>query len=207
MTILKDTAATTGLRGPVDHGIRDQIIDAADEHFSHYGYAKTTVADLAKAIGFSKAYIYKFFDSKQAIGEAICAQCLGSVLASAQESVADGKSATDKFRRLFNKISTLSAELFFNDRKLYDIAAVSCAEQWPSSEAYQVQIAEMVAQIILEGRESGEFERKTPIDEAVRAIMLVFMPFMNPVMLQYNLDAIPDGRTEVVSLVLRSLAP
>jgi AcrR family transcriptional regulator len=32
------------------------------------GYGKTTVADLAKAIGFSKAYIYKFFDSKQAIG-------------------------------------------------------------------------------------------------------------------------------------------
>ena len=36
-------------------------------HFSRYGYEKTTVTDLAKAIGFSKAYIYKFFDSKQAV--------------------------------------------------------------------------------------------------------------------------------------------
>jgi hypothetical protein len=30
---------------------------------------------------------------------------------------------------------------------------------------------------------------------------------MNPVMLQYNLDAVPDGQNEVASLVLRSLAP
>jgi AraC-like DNA-binding protein len=51
-----------GQRGPADHSIRDQIIDAAHAHFGHYGYGKTTVADLAKAIGFSKAYIYKFFD-------------------------------------------------------------------------------------------------------------------------------------------------
>ena len=59
-------------RGPAEHDVRDQIIEAADKHFSRYGYEKTTVSDLAKAIGFSKAYIYKFFDSKQAIGEAIC---------------------------------------------------------------------------------------------------------------------------------------
>lgn len=65
------TATLCGLRGPTDHCIRDQIVSAANEHFSHYGYGKTTVSDLAKAIGFSKAYIYKFFDSKQAIGEAI----------------------------------------------------------------------------------------------------------------------------------------
>ena len=49
-------------------------------HFSRYGYEKTTVTDLAKAIGFSKAYIYKFFDSKQAIGEAICASRLEKIM-------------------------------------------------------------------------------------------------------------------------------
>src|ERR1700754_2373972 len=93
--------APSGQRGPQEHSIRDQIIEAAGVHFSHYGYGKTTVADLAKAIGFSKAYIYKFFDSKQAIGEAICSRCLGSVLASVQGSVAEGRTATDKFRRFF----------------------------------------------------------------------------------------------------------
>jgi AcrR family transcriptional regulator len=206
MSVLKNSTAA-GQRGPADHSIRDQIVEAADTHFSHYGYGKTTVADLAKQIGFSKAYIYKFFDSKQAIGEAICSRCLGGITEAVEGAVADGKSATDKIRRLFNTISMQSVELFFNDRKLYDIAIYSCAEQWPSSEAYVARVEAMLAEIIREGREAGEFERKTPIDEASRAIMMAFQPFMNPLMLQYNLDAVPEGANEVVSLVLRSLAP
>lgn len=206
MSVLKASKAA-GQRGPADHNIRDQIVEAADEHFSHYGYGKTTVADLAKTIGFSKAYIYKFFDSKQAIGEAICARCLGSITDAVVDAVAEGKSSTDKLRRLFNTISALSVELFFSDRKLYDIAVYSCAERWPSSEAYVAQVEQMVADIIREGREAGEFERKTPIDEAARSIMMAFQPFMNPMMLQYNLDAVPEGANEVVSLILRSLAP
>ena len=42
-------------RGPLDHSVREQIVEAAFEHFGHYGYEKTTVAELAKSIGFSKA--------------------------------------------------------------------------------------------------------------------------------------------------------
>lgn len=196
-----------GQRGPLDHSIRDQIVEAADQHFSHYGYGKTTVADLAKAIGFSKAYIYKFFDSKQAIGEAICSRCLGAIVVTVEESIAQGRSGTDKLRRLFGTISALSAELFFKERKLYDIAAYSAAERWRSSQAYVDRIETLLIEIIRDGREAGEFERKTPIDEAARAILMAFQPFMNPVMLQYNLDAVPDGTNEVVSLILRSLAP
>jgi AcrR family transcriptional regulator len=67
-------------RGPLDHSVREQIVEAAFEHFGHYGYEKTTVAELAKSIGFSKAYIYKFFDSKQAIGEVICANRLELIM-------------------------------------------------------------------------------------------------------------------------------
>lgn len=196
-----------GQRGPADHNIRDQIIAAADEHFSRYGYGKTTVADLAKAIGFSKAYIYKFFESKQAIGEAICAKCLASVTEDVRNAMADSKSATEKLRRLLNTIAISTTEIAFNDQKIYEIAAYSCSENWPSSVNYVAEIGEIVTGIVLEGRASGEFERKTPIDEAVRAIMLVFQPFMNPAMLQHNLESVPEGANEVASLVLRSLAP
>src|SRR4029078_8496683 len=75
-------------RGPAEHDVRDQIVAAAETHFSRYGYQKTTVSDLAKAIGFSKAYIYKFFDSKQAIGEAICSKTLTTIIAAVEEAVA-----------------------------------------------------------------------------------------------------------------------
>ncbi len=196
-----------GQRGPAETEKRDAIVVAAKEHFSRYGYGKTTVSDLAKAIGYSKGYIYKFFESKQAIGEAICSACLGVVVGAVEASLATAPTATEKFRRLFKTIVEQSVELFFDDRKLYDIAAASAMEGWSSAQAYCDRVEAMVHAIILEGREAGEFERKTPIDEVCRGIMLVMEPFMNPMILQHNLDTLPDAPNEVTNLVLRSLAP
>lgn len=200
-------APETGLRGPAEHGVRDQIVDAARAHFSRFGYAKTTVADLAKAIGFSKAYIYKFFDSKQAIGQAICAQCLDSVLAGGDAGIAEGRSAADKLRRFFNGLISMSAELFFEDKMLYDIAAHAAEERWPSVTAYVDGAEQRLRAIILLGRETGEFERKTPIDETCEAILLVMQSYMNPLMLKHNLDGLPEAPTKAINLILRSLAP
>ncbi|WP_434697925.1 TetR/AcrR family transcriptional regulator [Pseudomonas sp. Z1-14] len=195
-------------RGPVDHDIRDQIVAAANEHFSQYGYGKTTVSDLAKAIGFSKAYIYKFFDSKQAIGEAICANCLSKIVAAVEEAIREeGLSATERFRRLVKTVIATGVDLFFNERKLYDIAAFSASERWPSSQIYNEQIKSFVLQIVREGRELGEFERKTPLDETVEAIHLALRPFVNPLLLQYNLDFVEEAPTLTSNLILRSLMP
>src|SRR6476620_8707785 len=122
-------------RGPAEHDVRDQIIEAANEHFSHYGYEKTTVSDLAQAIGFSKAYIYKFFDSKQAIGEAICSKTVNQIVVEVEQAVTSASTPTDKFRRMFKTLTAASVALLFNDRKLYDIAASAAGEGWPSARA------------------------------------------------------------------------
>ncbi|MBD8268997.1 TetR/AcrR family transcriptional regulator [Pseudomonas fluorescens] len=200
--------SSRGVRGPADHDIRDQIVAAANAHFSQYGYSKTTVSDLAKAIGFSKAYIYKFFDSKQAIGEAICANCLAEIVAAVEQAIdAEGISSTERFRRLVKTLISTGVSLFFNDRKLYDIAAFAASESWPSSQVYDAQIKRFVLQIVREGRESGEFERKTPLDETVDSIHFALRPFVNPLLLQYNLDFVETAPTLTSNLILRSLMP
>src|SRR5688572_22695318 len=200
-------SSTQPLRGPAEHGVREQIVAAAEQHFSRYGYEKTAVSDLAKAIGFSKAYIYKFFDSKQAIGEAICSKTLTAIVAAVEEAVAGAPTATEKFRRMFKALTATSVSLFFNDRKLYDIAASSAAEGWSSARAYAQRIRQILMDVVLEGRETGEFERKTPLDETVHAIYLVMLPFVNPLLLQHNLDLVEDAPVQLSNLVLRSLAP
>jgi len=194
-------------RGPVDHNVREQILEAAQEHFSHYGFDKTTVSDLAKAIGFSKAYVYKFFDSKEAIGEAICAKTLSAIVAAVEEAMAGASTPTEKFRRMFKTLTATGASLFFNDRKLHDIAAHSAGEGWPSARAYAERIRQILMEVVREGRETGEFERKTPLDETVHAIYLVVLPYANPLLLQHNLRLIEDAPAQLSNLVLRSLAP
>ncbi len=194
-------------RGPLDHSVREQIVNAAFEHFGHYGYEKTTVAELAKSIGFSKAYIYKFFDSKQAIGEVICANRLETIMTAVLAAVADAPSASEKLRRLFRALTEAGSELFFHDRKLYDIAAVASRDKWPSTERYAERLLKLIENIVVEGRQAGEFERKTPLDEATYAIYMVMCPFINPVQLQFNLETAPTAAVILSSLILRSLAP
>jgi len=194
-------------RGPADHNVRSQILEAATEHFSLYGYEKTTVSDLAKAIGFSKAYIYKFFDSKQAIGEVICANCLCVITDEVDAAIADVPTASERLRRLFKALVEAGARLFFQDRKLYAIASAAAQERWQPVLNYEDHIKQVVMRIVLEGRKSGEFERKTPLDETARGIYLVMRPYIDPLLLQHNLDLAAEAHVQLSSLILRSLAP
>ena len=197
----------TSARGPVEHDVRQQIVTAAKEHFSRYGYEKTTVSDLAKAIGFSKAYIYKFFESKQAIGESICANCLSQIEADVRAAVSEAEHPPEQLRRMFKSIVEASLRLFSQDRKLYEIATSAATERWQAALAYEGRIRELLQDILQAGRQSGDFERKTPLDETVMAIYLVLRPYINPLLLQHGFDYIDEAPAQLSSLVLRSLSP
>lgn len=203
----KTSAYPVSARGPADHEVRDQIVTAATEHFSRYGYEKTTVSDLAKAIGFSKAYIYKFFESKQAIGEMICANCLRQIETEVAEAVAETDLPPEKLRRMFKTATEASLKLFFQNRKLYEIAASAATENWQAVIAYEERIQKLLQDVLQEGRQTGDFERKTPLDETAKAIYLVMRPYLNPLLLQHSFGYVEEAPMHLSNLVLRSLSP
>lgn len=203
----KTPSPKVAARGPADHEVRDQVVAAATEHFRLYGYEKTTVSDLAKAIGFSKAYIYKFFESKQAIGEMICSNCLQQIHAEVRAAIDEVDSPPEKLRRMLKALVDACLRLLFQDRKLYDIAASAASERWPVTLVHESFIEQSVREILLLGRQSGDFERKTPLDETTRAICLTIRPYFNPLLLQYGLDTTDEAPTLLSSLILRSLSP
>lgn len=194
-------------RGPAEHAVRDRIVEAANECFALYGYSRTTVADLAREIGYSKSYIYRFFGSKQAIGEAICASRLERMLRAARAAIDAGGTASDKFRRLFAVLVGLGTDLFFRDRKIYEIVACAAAEGWNSTKNYREALKALVTEVISAGRENGEFECRTPLAATCDAVFYTMMPLLDPLQLERNLDLLPDAEREVANLILRSLAP
>ncbi|MGC6389457.1 TetR/AcrR family transcriptional regulator [Ewingella sp. S1.OA.A_B6] len=194
-------------RGPAEHERREQIINAAFDHFRHYGYAKTSVADLAKAIGVSSAYIYKFFESKQAIGEAVCSQRVGQIGFALRKIADSNESATLRLRTIFKTLMSKSLDLFFEDRKLHDIAAAAAAQRWTSAQNHRAEVYSIIQQVIVDGRESGEFERKTPLDEVCLAITSAMTPFSHPLMLEQKTpEQLEERVVAITSLVLRSLS-
>jgi AcrR family transcriptional regulator len=54
--------------------VRDCIIDAAKKRFSHFGYAKTTMAEVAGDCAMSPGNLYRFFPGKLDIAEAIATE-------------------------------------------------------------------------------------------------------------------------------------
>ena len=60
---------------------RCRILAAAERFFREIGYQKTTVADIAKSLGMSPANVYRFFDSKRSINEAVVARVTQEVQA------------------------------------------------------------------------------------------------------------------------------
>ena len=69
-------------------------------------------------------------------------------------------------------------------------------------------ILQALCRIVADGRERGEFERKTPLDEVCRAIFVTTSPFCHPVMLEQTpREEIAVNAAAVSSLVLRSLSP
>jgi AcrR family transcriptional regulator len=201
----RSSASPSGQRGPVEHERREQIVKAANEHFRHYGYNKTTVADLANAIGLSTAYIYKFFDSKQAIGEAVCAASLGEIASDLGKIAHQSKSAAERLRAIYQSLTRQSAELYFNERKLHEIVITACTEKWGPVRHREEAMLDLIRELVTEGREKGEFERKTPLEETCRAILQTMEPFWHPRLLEEHLDDLEERASAMANLVLRSL--
>ncbi|MFN9357805.1 MAG: TetR/AcrR family transcriptional regulator, partial [Alphaproteobacteria bacterium] len=54
--------------------VRGNILEAARKRFLHYGYAKTTMAEIASDCSMSPGNLYRYFPGKLDIAEAICTE-------------------------------------------------------------------------------------------------------------------------------------
>jgi AcrR family transcriptional regulator len=200
-----EASGVSGQRGPADHKRRQQILQAADEHFRLYGYRKTTLADIAKSIHLSTPYIYKFFDSKQSIGEAMCWHCLSAALSEIEGSVEKTKSPVDRLRRVFTGLEGFTWRLLSEQRKIQEMVSVSFEENWKSIDRFREGIFEIIRKIVVQGRESGAFERKTPLEETSRAIARMTELFYHPTLVEQAGKRQEEEALAVANVAIRSL--
>jgi len=81
--------------------VRDKIVEAAKKRFSHFGYGKTTMAEIATDCGMSPGNLYRFFPGKLDIAEAIASEDYEAHLTHARKiALAPGKNARERLRDL-----------------------------------------------------------------------------------------------------------
>jgi TetR/AcrR family transcriptional regulator len=91
----------------------DEIINAAQELFSNYGFSKTTMTDIAKKLDTSKASLYYYFKDKESIFKALAVREQAQFVEEIEKIITDSyavklKKYTIKRIELLQRLLTLS---------------------------------------------------------------------------------------------------
>lgn len=136
----------------------ERILGAARKLFAHYGYSKTTMADIASECGMSPGNIYRFFPGKLDIAEAIAREDDRLRLADLDKITSAPRcSARKKLRDYFFAELRSTYRKFDREPQALEIARI-IAERRPNFGDGRVAAErEMIARILTEGTEKGEF--------------------------------------------------
>jgi AcrR family transcriptional regulator len=134
-----------------------RILESAERLFRHYGYGKTTVADIARDLGMSPANIYRFFNSKVEIHQAICGRMLSASYQMTLSIAQLPLSASERLRRCILEQHRLTVETMLDEQKVHEMVIVAIERDWHVIEKHIDHIHEIFAGVIREGIEAGEF--------------------------------------------------
>jgi AcrR family transcriptional regulator len=134
-----------------------RILDSAERLFRHYGYGKTTVADVARDLGMSTANIYRFFASKTEIHQAVCGRMLEMSYNMALSISRLPISASDRLRQYVIGQYKMTVEVMLDEQKVHEMVIVAIERDWHVIEKHIDRIDDIIAQIIREGIAAGEF--------------------------------------------------
>lgn len=160
--------------------VREQIVEAAFERICACGYAKTSMADLAKDCCMSPGNLYRYFKGKLDIGEAISLKSSNRVLEQLRVVARDLKRPAGD--RLYDYLQTemhMSYAELDGQPHIVDMAE-AIIHQRPEIRAQMVkQSRSVLCEILSQGNSSGEF-RIDDVVETAGHIQVATMKFRYP---------------------------
>ena len=188
-------------RSPGD--VRNDIVSAAWDLFRQLG-VHTTIADVAERLGMSSANIYRFFPSKQALTDAVCASQLVALTEAARAAANRPGPARERARAMILALHVAMREQMLHQSRVHEIVDVALKEQWPAIDAFVANCVEILAVVIADGQARGEFAQGDPIRLAVHTLFACAAVYHPTLIAQHTVvDPAPE---DAVDFVLRALA-
>ena len=188
---------------------RERIMATAEALFRRLGFAKTAVADIAAELHMSPANVYRFFDSKNAIVEAICRRCLSEVEEKAWAVARSKAAAAARLERLILEILAYHKENLVTEHRVNEMVVAAIEQNWDTIRAHKDAVRNVVELILRDGIEAGEFERVDP-RETAELIMRSVVPFTHPLVVGQCLEEGDDLEAQArasVRFLLRAITP
>lgn len=185
-----------------------RILAVAEEQFRRVGYAKTAVADIARALGMSPANVYRFFASKAAINEAICEKHFAEVHGLLRAILAEDRPAAERLERFVIELHRFNKTRCVAERRLHDMVAAGMEENWSAVERHIAAIHEMVGALVADGVRRREFAADLVPAEAAKAVCTACTGVLHPALIaQFAHQDLEQDARRVVRYLLRALAP
>jgi AcrR family transcriptional regulator len=175
---------------------KEMILNATEEVIRRFGPDKANISDVAKSLKVSHAAIYRYFDGKKALWNAVTERWLARLHAPVNDILKEAVPADRKLWRLlenFAEAKRLSAlhdpEMFANYIKL----AINSMEV---IEKAQTAGIDRIERIIVQGIEEGIFFTESP-RQAAKSVYLATSVFIHPKSFEdpdrkQNIEAVVD---------------
>lgn len=190
----------------IEPDTRERILVVAERLFREIGYQKTTVADIAKMLRMSPANVYRFFDSKKAIHQAVARLLMGEVEEAAQAIAARPGPAVGRLRELLTTIHLMNSERYVGDSKLHEMVAIAMEENWEVCNAHIQLIGEIIGAVIGQGVASGEFE-VADVPMAAICTCMAMMRFFHPQMIAQCIDKPSPTLDQMIDFIIAGFMP
>jgi AcrR family transcriptional regulator len=184
---------------------REQILAAAKETLRRYGPAKTTVVDVAQALGVSHGAVYRHFPTKAALRGAVVQQGLEVLSRRLRRITEETGPAADRLHRWFLELIDFKQGFCREDVELFETYARIDKD---APEVVHEHISHLTGQLdrmLADGVEAGEFH--APALGAAKAVWDATTRFHHPAHHSEWADPkIGDDFEAVWQLILRGLA-
>ncbi len=195
---------TVDIDANAEAGTRERVIVTAESLFREIGYQKTTVADIAKRLHMSPANVYRFFDSKRAIYEAVAQRLMLEVEDAVREIVVGPGTAEARLRLLLATIHRMNLERYVGDEKIHAMVAMAMEESWDVCLAHITRINEMIGKVIAGGIADGAFHA-TDVALEADCVCSAMLGYFHPQMLAQNAKKPGPPLDMMIDFVMRAL--
>ena len=160
--------------------VRDLIVEAAKSRFSHFGYGKTTMAEVAADRSMSPGNLYRFFPGKLDIAEAIATADYEIHLKELRALIfAPGKSAAARLRDYFFEELRYTYNKLEKNPRVFEIATVISRERPEYANWMLANERKLLVELMEEAERAGEF-RAADKDFTAEMVQSALMKFRYP---------------------------
>ena len=185
----------------------ERILEAAEETLRRFGPAKTTVVDVARALGVSHGSVYRHFPTKADLRDAVVDRWLQRMHPPLAAIAASDAPAPDRMKALLRTLMETKQSQARDDAEVFAAFAELAAEARTPVVAHIEFVVGLLTKIVAEGVERGEIASADPAATA-RAVFDASGKFHDPGRrAEWVRPAVDEAFEGVWALVLNGLAP